>query len=195
MPPRQITSPPQTGRARDTRRRRGRPFVTVTFAQSIDGSIAARRGLHARKPARPACCTTPTHAPTHPHPPSRKFTNLLTHPHVPLRNYVRMISPVFTARLCVCCRMTTRVWCVTAMCITGEPLALSGKESMVMTHRLRTAHGAILVGIGTVLVRGCGPGSAPAPWSPAVSAAATPPAPLRRCAGLWVDVCRRTTPL
>ncbi|HET7035715.1 MAG TPA: GTP cyclohydrolase II [Thermomicrobiaceae bacterium] len=33
----------------------------------------------------------------------------------------------------------------------GEPLALSGPESLVMTHRLRAAHDAILVGIGTVL--------------------------------------------
>ena len=33
----------------------------------------------------------------------------------------------------------------------GEPLLLSGAESMMMTHRLRADHDAILVGIGTVL--------------------------------------------
>lgn len=33
----------------------------------------------------------------------------------------------------------------------GEPLALSGQESMTLTHQLRTGHDAILVGIGTVL--------------------------------------------
>ncbi|KAI0734378.1 bacterial bifunctional deaminase-reductase [Fomitopsis betulina] len=33
----------------------------------------------------------------------------------------------------------------------GKQLALSGKESMVMTHWLRTLHGGILVGIGTAL--------------------------------------------
>ena len=33
----------------------------------------------------------------------------------------------------------------------GEPLALSGSESLVLTHRLRAAHDAILIGIGTVL--------------------------------------------
>ena len=33
----------------------------------------------------------------------------------------------------------------------GRPLALSGPESLAMTHRLRTLHDAILVGIGTVL--------------------------------------------
>lgn len=32
----------------------------------------------------------------------------------------------------------------------GKPLALSGTESMRMTHRLRAAHDAILVGIGTI---------------------------------------------
>jgi len=39
-------------------------------------------------------------------------------------------------------------------CITllpGQPLALSGEESQVITHRLRAAHQAILVGIGTIL--------------------------------------------
>lgn len=39
-------------------------------------------------------------------------------------------------------------------CLTirgGQPTALSGAESRVMTHRLRAAHAAILVGIGTVL--------------------------------------------
>jgi GTP cyclohydrolase II len=54
----------------------GRPFVTLSYAQSLDGSIAARR---------------------------------------------------------------------------GEPLMLSGTESMMMTHRLRAEHDAILVGIGTVI--------------------------------------------
>ncbi|HUF37191.1 MAG TPA: RibD family protein [Anaerolineales bacterium] len=33
----------------------------------------------------------------------------------------------------------------------GEPLALSGPQSLAFTHRLRSAHDAILVGIGTVL--------------------------------------------
>ncbi|HVS64425.1 MAG TPA: GTP cyclohydrolase II [Thermoanaerobaculia bacterium] len=33
----------------------------------------------------------------------------------------------------------------------GEPLALSGPESLALTHELRAAHEAILVGIGTVL--------------------------------------------
>ncbi len=33
----------------------------------------------------------------------------------------------------------------------GEPAALSSPESLKMTHRLRAAHDAILVGIGTVL--------------------------------------------
>jgi GTP cyclohydrolase II len=32
----------------------------------------------------------------------------------------------------------------------GEPLALSGAESMRLTHQLRAAHDAILVGIGTI---------------------------------------------
>ena len=34
---------------------------------------------------------------------------------------------------------------------SGETLALSGPEALVLTHRLRAAHDAILVGIGTVL--------------------------------------------
>ena len=33
----------------------------------------------------------------------------------------------------------------------GQPLALSGQESLTLTHQLRTSHDAILVGIGTVL--------------------------------------------
>jgi 3,4-dihydroxy 2-butanone 4-phosphate synthase/GTP cyclohydrolase II len=33
----------------------------------------------------------------------------------------------------------------------GQPLALSGQESLAFTHRLRARHDAILVGIGTVL--------------------------------------------
>ncbi|KAJ2157963.1 2,5-diamino-6-(ribosylamino)-4(3H)-pyrimidinone 5'-phosphate reductase [Coemansia sp. RSA 552] len=33
----------------------------------------------------------------------------------------------------------------------GEPLLLSGRESMAMTHRLRAAHDAIMVGINTVI--------------------------------------------
>lgn len=33
----------------------------------------------------------------------------------------------------------------------GEPMALSGPESMAFTHHLRSSHDAILVGIGTVL--------------------------------------------
>lgn len=33
----------------------------------------------------------------------------------------------------------------------GEPMALSGQESMTLTHQLRASHDAILVGIGTVL--------------------------------------------
>ena len=35
--------------------------------------------------------------------------------------------------------------------VPGQPLALSGPESMTYTHQLRAAHDAILVGIGTVL--------------------------------------------
>jgi riboflavin-specific deaminase-like protein len=58
------------------RRRTGRPLVTLSYAQSLDGSIADR---------------------------------------------------------------------------PGRPLALSGSQAMAMTHRLRAAHEAILVGIGTVL--------------------------------------------
>ena len=54
----------------------GRPFVTLSFAQSLDGSIAA---------------------------------------------------------------------------VPGEPLAISGKESLEFTHQIRAAHDAILVGINTVL--------------------------------------------
>lgn len=57
-------------------RQRGRPFVTLTYAQSLDGSIAAS---------------------------------------------------------------------------DRTPLAISGSESLSFTHRLRAAHDAILVGIGTVL--------------------------------------------
>jgi len=57
-------------------RRRGRPYVTLTYAQSLDGSIAGR---------------------------------------------------------------------------PGHPLPLSGAASMALTHSLRSAHDAILVGIGTVL--------------------------------------------
>lgn len=33
----------------------------------------------------------------------------------------------------------------------GEPFALSGRQSLELTHELRAAHDAILVGIGTVL--------------------------------------------
>lgn len=33
----------------------------------------------------------------------------------------------------------------------GEPTAISGPEAMKLTHRLRAAHDAILVGIGTIL--------------------------------------------
>jgi GTP cyclohydrolase II len=58
------------------RRRTGRPFVTLSYAQSLDGSIAAR---------------------------------------------------------------------------PGRPLALSGSQSMALTHGLRASHDAILVGIGTLL--------------------------------------------
>lgn len=35
--------------------------------------------------------------------------------------------------------------------VAGQPLDLSGPESMLFTHQLRAAHEAILVGIGTVL--------------------------------------------
>ncbi len=58
------------------RRRTGRPFITLSYAQSLDGSIADR---------------------------------------------------------------------------PGRPLALSGPQAMALTHSLRAAHQAILVGIGTVL--------------------------------------------
>jgi 3,4-dihydroxy 2-butanone 4-phosphate synthase/GTP cyclohydrolase II len=63
-------------RATAHHRRTGRPFVTLTYAQSLDGSIAA--------------------------------------------------DP-------------------------GQPLSLSGPQSLLLTHYLRAAHDAILVGIGTVL--------------------------------------------
>jgi 3,4-dihydroxy 2-butanone 4-phosphate synthase/GTP cyclohydrolase II len=63
-------------KATDHRRKGGRPWVTLSYAQSLDGCIAA-------------------------------------HP--------------------------------------GQTLALSGPQSLVLTHRLRAAHDAILVGIGTVL--------------------------------------------
>ncbi|MAT98486.1 MAG: GTP cyclohydrolase II [Anaerolineaceae bacterium] len=33
----------------------------------------------------------------------------------------------------------------------GQPMALSGQESMTLTHQLRSGHDAILIGIGTVL--------------------------------------------
>ena len=39
--------------------------------------------------------------------------------------------------------------CIAA--VPGQSLPLSGAESMLLTHRLRAAHDAILVGIGTVL--------------------------------------------
>jgi len=35
--------------------------------------------------------------------------------------------------------------------IRGKPLLLSGKESLVMTHRLRACHDGIMVGVGTLL--------------------------------------------
>ena len=60
----------------DHRQRTGRPFVTLSYAQSVDGCIAAR---------------------------------------------------------------------------PGQPMALSGPQSLVLTHQLRADHEAILVGIGTVL--------------------------------------------
>lgn len=63
-------------RATDYRQRTGRPFVTLSYAQSVDGCIAAR---------------------------------------------------------------------------PGQPLALSGTLALTLTHRLRSVHDAILVGIGTVL--------------------------------------------
>lgn len=62
--------------ARTHRERTGRPFVTLSYAQSLDGCIAAK---------------------------------------------------------------------------PGRPFALSGPESLQLTHQLRAAHHAILVGIGTVL--------------------------------------------
>jgi len=62
--------------ADEYRERVGRPLVTLSYAQSIDGSIAARR---------------------------------------------------------------------------GKPLELSCKESLKISHRLRSAHNALLVGIGTIL--------------------------------------------
>jgi len=70
----QINKPLSTAAA--YRQRTGRPFVTLSYAQSLDGSIAAR---------------------------------------------------------------------------PGRPLALSGSQSLALTHGLRAAHDAILVGIGTLL--------------------------------------------
>ena len=63
-------------KATDHRREMGRPFVTLSYAQSLDGCITAKR---------------------------------------------------------------------------GQPLAISGPESLALTHQLRAAHDAILVGLGTVL--------------------------------------------
>ena len=63
-------------RAADHRQHTGRPFVTLSYAQSVDGCIAVS---------------------------------------------------------------------------SGEPLALSGSQSLTLTHQLRAAHDAILVGIGAVL--------------------------------------------
>jgi 3,4-dihydroxy 2-butanone 4-phosphate synthase/GTP cyclohydrolase II len=63
-------------RAAGHRQRTGRPFITLTYAQSLDGCIAAWR---------------------------------------------------------------------------SQPLSLSGPQALTLTHRLRAAHDAILVGIGTVL--------------------------------------------
>jgi GTP cyclohydrolase II len=63
-------------RAVDHRRRHGRPFVTLSYAQSLDGCIAA---------------------------------------------------------------------------CPGQPLSLSGPQSLKLTHHLRAVHDAILVGIGTIL--------------------------------------------
>ena len=65
-----------TAEAREHRLKTGRPLVTLSYAQSLDGSIAAQ---------------------------------------------------------------------------PGRPLALSGPQSLRLTHQLRAAHAAILVGIGTVL--------------------------------------------
>lgn len=70
----QILATSVYGRSR--RQRQGRPFVTLSYAQSLDGSITAR---------------------------------------------------------------------------AGSSLSLSCPESLVLTHRLRAAHDAILVGIGTIL--------------------------------------------
>lgn len=63
-------------RARDHRQRRARPFVTLSYAQSVDGCIAINSSM---------------------------------------------------------------------------PLALSGPQSLILTHKLRSAHDGILVGIGAVL--------------------------------------------
>ena len=58
------------------------------------------------------------------------------------------------------CRKGSRPWVTLSYaqsldgCIAarpGQPLALSGPQSLVLTHRLRAAHDAILVGSGTVL--------------------------------------------
>ena len=70
--------------AADHRQATGRPLVTLTYAQSLDGSIASGRG-------QPLALKRP------------------------------------------------------------KPLTLSGAQSLKLTHQLRAAHDAILVGIGTVL--------------------------------------------
>jgi 3,4-dihydroxy 2-butanone 4-phosphate synthase/GTP cyclohydrolase II len=35
--------------------------------------------------------------------------------------------------------------------VAGQPLALSGQQSLTLTHALRAAHDAILIGVGTLL--------------------------------------------
>ena len=44
-----------------------------------------------------------------------------------------------------------KAWTAVSRPQPGRPLALSGPASLALTHRLRAAHDAILVGIGTVL--------------------------------------------
>ena len=80
-------------------RKRQLPFVTVTYAQSIDGSIALNRGKF-------------------------KFSEK------------RGVSGIASVPFFPCPAETLLYFCLGL----GEPLVLSGSESMGMTHMLRANH-------------------------------------------------------